>query len=255
MKLNSQQLLDLENKVIEILKEVGGYIESKWTDTQNVSLKAHDEPVTEVDIEAEKRIRKMLEAALPEAGFIVEEGEDNKVDGYNWTIDPIDQTKNFIGKIPLFYTQAALLYNGKSVLGVIYNPISKQTVSASKGNGAKLNGNLVSKEIKGSLKDCIVDIDAGGPYESEWKFEAVKKLASVVYRIRVTSGALSTYMFGTGVDASLVFSETVKIVDSAPREVIYEELGLQFKKTEIDGHKVYISGHEKVVSEIEKVIS
>lgn len=112
-----------------------------------VTLKADDSPVTEVDIAAEKAIRSILTEELPEAAFYGEEtghsagsgGETN----YRWLVDPIDGTKSFIRGMPFYSTQIALEVVGQLVLGVSNAPAYGEKLVAVEGEGAWLNDRRV----------------------------------------------------------------------------------------------------------------
>lgn len=57
-----------------------------------------------------------------------------------WCIDPIDGTSNFVNGIPYFAVSVAYMRHGKSVFGVVYNPVNDELFSAERGQGAWLNG-------------------------------------------------------------------------------------------------------------------
>ena len=94
-------------------------------------------PVTRADREAEKVIRGVLAKACPSHQLCGEEfGWDEKEKSeYRWWIDPVDGTRQFIRGIPFWGTLVALEYRGEVVAGVIYHPVLKLTLWASKGQG------------------------------------------------------------------------------------------------------------------------
>ena len=78
-----------------------------------------------------------------------------------WVVDPIDGTTNFINGLPHFAISVALMQQGRSILGVIYNPLTKELYAASKGQGAFLNGvPLPLKKNANCMGDAIAGIDA-----------------------------------------------------------------------------------------------
>lgn len=255
MNLSQHNLLSLEHSVSELLKTIGDTLSQEWQHLQKVSLKEHREPVTEFDIKIEKSMQHELAKLLPSAGFIVEEGEDTKTDEYNWVIDPIDQTRNFIGQVPLFYTQVALVHRDIPVLGVIYNPVSGQLFSASQGNGTKLNDKLISKNVKNTLEEALIDIDFGGNNNGvDWKIAIARRLAEVSYRIRITGGAFAPYLITSGIDAFVVLNEKSKIVDQMPRIILTRELGLLFEPLQLSQYKIFIAGSKPIFEEIKEII-
>jgi myo-inositol-1(or 4)-monophosphatase len=255
MNLSSDELKKLEDQVTTILKTVGATLIAEWQQAHQVTLKALSEPVTEVDVRMENVVRRELTKLLPGAGFIVEEGEDITGTGYQWVIDPIDQTKNFIGHIPLFYSQAALVSAGEPILGAIYNPVSGQMLSASLGNGVRLNGEPLTTRVKEKLVEALVDVDFGGNSQGvDWKMPALGALARTAYRIRITGGAFAPYLATGGVDAFVALSEVTKIVDQMPRMILARELGLLFEKLIIGGHSIYLAGSKPVFDEIKVLL-
>ncbi len=255
MNFTSEDLLLLEHSVSNLLKASGNTLFQEWQHEQQVSFKEYNEPVTELDIKIEKNLRLELTKLLPGTGFIVEEGENNEFEEYNWVIDSIDQTKNFIGQIPLFYTQVALVRKNTPILGVIYNPISDQLFSASQGNGTKLNNCRISKKVKNTLKESLVDIEFGGNNNGvDWKISVVGELAKIAYRIRLTGGAFFPYLATNGIDAFVELNEKTKITDRMPRIIIARELGLLFEPFELKNHKIFIAGSKNVFKEIRDII-
>lgn len=77
-----------------------------------------------------------------------------------WVVDPIDGTTNFVHGLPYFAISVALIREGRSVLGVIYNPASNEMFYAVKGGGAYLNGTaLPLKEAPTTLGDTIASVE------------------------------------------------------------------------------------------------
>jgi len=151
--------------VTEIAVETGKYIWSEGQKNKKVSIVAKGENnfVTEVDKAAEEMIVKNLARVLPEAGFIAEEGTSTKKgEKYNWVIDPLDGTTNFIHGLPPFAVSIALMDGDEVVLGVIYEMALKECFYAWKNGKAYLNGEVIHvsnvKKVDGSL------IATGFPY-------------------------------------------------------------------------------------------
>jgi myo-inositol-1(or 4)-monophosphatase len=77
-----------------------------------------------------------------------------------WCIDPIDGTSNFVRGLPYFAVSVALIREGKSVLGVVYNPVSDEVFAAELGKGAFLNGEkLVGLKTAFSLGQALANVD------------------------------------------------------------------------------------------------
>jgi myo-inositol-1(or 4)-monophosphatase len=133
----------LTQKVIEIAKEAGNFIrEQRKTFTPDkIEIKGLNDLVSYVDKTAEKIIVAALEKILPEAGFITEEKTINRTgEKYNWIIDPLDGTTNFIHGLPVYSVSIALQEHDELVLGVVYEINQDECFYAWKGSPAYLNG-------------------------------------------------------------------------------------------------------------------
>src|ERR1700739_4341912 len=99
------------NSVIDISKQAGSFIseQRKTFSADKIELKGLNDLVSYVDKTAEEIIVKALAEVLPEAGFITEEKTINKTgERYNWIIDPLDGTTNFINGLPVFFVSIPL---------------------------------------------------------------------------------------------------------------------------------------------------
>jgi myo-inositol-1(or 4)-monophosphatase len=159
------QLEHLANQVIELSKQAGDFIrqERKTFNADKIEYKGLNDLVSYVDKTAEGIIVAGLEKILPEAGFITEEQTKNQTaERYNWIIDPLDGTTNFIHGLPVFSVSIALKEYDELVLGVVYEINQDECFYAWKDSPAYLNG----KEIKVSKAPTISDslIATGFPY-------------------------------------------------------------------------------------------
>ena len=103
-----------------------------------------------------------------------------------WSVDPIDGTSNFLNGLPYFAISVALMQQGKSILGVVYNPITNEMFYAKKGCGAYLNGNLLPInqhvpilsraiahiDLKRLDRKLVEKIAANPPYSSQRSYGA-----------------------------------------------------------------------------------
>lgn len=107
------------------------------------TYKKNDDPVTTGDLTVNTILQEELTNKYPEIGWLSEETKDNdkrlKKERV-WIVDPIDGTKEFVMQIPEFSISVALVENGFPLLGVVHNPLRKETYSAIRGKGAFLNG-------------------------------------------------------------------------------------------------------------------
>jgi myo-inositol-1(or 4)-monophosphatase len=119
--------------------------------------KFHNDLVTEVDKKSEAKIIEVVHRYFPDHNVLGEEGGDlEKKSDYIWIVDPIDGTVNFAHALPIFCISIALEIKGKVVLGVVYNPVSKEKFFAETGKGAYLNDQKISVSSTESIKDAFL---------------------------------------------------------------------------------------------------
>ncbi|PIU21875.1 MAG: inositol monophosphatase [Candidatus Diapherotrites archaeon CG08_land_8_20_14_0_20_34_12] len=113
--------------------------------------------VTVADKESEKKIIEIIQKQFPDHNFLGEEsGDHDAKSDFCWIIDPLDGTTNFSHAYPYFCISIALQKNKETILGVIYNPISKELFVAEKGKGAFLNGKRIHTSDKTELIRCLM---------------------------------------------------------------------------------------------------
>jgi len=174
-----------------------------------VHTKPDDTPVTEVDIAAERAIRRVLAEALPDAAFFGEEtgrvdslqddgdqaGDDpkhkassatNHTSPYLWLVDPIDGTKSFIRGMPFYSTQIALQVNGDLVLGVSNAPAYGERLVAAKGMGVTLNQQPVEIRDVARLEDAY--LSCGNLTSLAGDVGRWQALATIITRVKRTRG-------------------------------------------------------------------
>ncbi|HEX5319919.1 MAG TPA: histidinol-phosphatase [Stellaceae bacterium] len=106
-----------------------------------VDDKPDQSPVTAADRGAETAMRRLIAARFPEHGIIGEEfGRERENAEFVWVLDPIDGTKSFISGVPLFGTLIALAQNGRPIVGIIDQPISRERWIGATGRATMLNG-------------------------------------------------------------------------------------------------------------------
>lgn len=135
-------------------------------DRVQIESKGENNYVTEIDRKAEQEIIYHLQKAYPDHGFLAEEsGESgNPESPYQWIIDPIDGTTNFVRGIPHFAVSIACIFQGQIEHAVILDPIRREEFTASRGRGAQLNGRRVRVTMNPSLDGALVG--TGIPFKS-----------------------------------------------------------------------------------------
>tara|TARA_R110002072_G_scaffold8726_1_gene43701 strand:+ start:1923 stop:2720 length:798 start_codon:yes stop_codon:yes gene_type:complete len=138
-------------------------------DLIKISDKGHNDFVTNVDVEAERIIIDSLRKKYPDHIFTGEENsqtpEDEKTSDYEWVIDPIDGTANFVNGLPHFCVSIACLFKGKLEHGVILDPIRQDEFVASRGNGCSVNGTRTRVRTTKNLDGAMISTGGGGMQE------------------------------------------------------------------------------------------
>ena len=147
---------------------------------------------TEADLEAQSALTKKLQAILnvPVLGEEMTHDEQQALwkdgEGGLWCVDPIDGTSNFARGLPYFAVSVALLREGRSVMGVVYDPVANEIFSAEYQRGAFLNGEkLIPRDFVGDIakslacvdmkrlkKKLVVQLASNPPYSSQRNFGA-----------------------------------------------------------------------------------
>ncbi|MEE9548422.1 MAG: inositol monophosphatase family protein [Nitrosomonadaceae bacterium] len=128
-------------------------------DLLHVSRKAHNDFVSEVDSTAEDAIINVLLEAYPNHSILAEEsgarGDPSKSD-YQWIIDPLDGTTNFLHGFPQYAVSIALKHRGVLTQAVVYDPSGNELFTASRGRGAYLNDHRLRVSKRSQLSDCLI---------------------------------------------------------------------------------------------------
>ena len=116
-------LEEITSQVVDLCYTVGQFIKTEQIkiNSKDIEVKDLNSFVSYVDKEAEIQLVSELKTILPEAGFIAEEGTETKQgEVFNWIIDPLDGTTNYLHNLPVFAISIALAKNKEIVSGVIY---------------------------------------------------------------------------------------------------------------------------------------
>jgi myo-inositol-1(or 4)-monophosphatase len=148
----------LLNIAIEAARAAGTLINRaiKRMDTVKIAEKRPNDFVTEVDQRVEEEIISIVRKAYPSHGFLGEEGGVVDGDDYQWIIDPIDGTRNFIHGFPHFAVSIAIAHKNRIEHGVIYDPNRQELFTATRGKGAQLNERRIRVAERKKLEECLL---------------------------------------------------------------------------------------------------
>ena len=222
---------------LEAAKNAEEIITAYYTgDAMKVEMKADETPVTLADRGAEKAIRETIKQAFPHHGFLGEEyGIEEGDSPYVWIIDPIDATKNYIRKIPIFGTQIALMKGDELILGVSNAPLLNELLYAEAGEGAFLNGKPITVSSVTHPEDAMVCHGGLNWFVEKGTFPGIYNLINDAARSR-GFGDFYMYHLVASARADAVVEAAISIWDIAAITVIVREAG--GKVTDIQGQSI-----------------
>jgi myo-inositol-1(or 4)-monophosphatase len=195
------------------------------------SLKTSSELVTQTDARCQKIIVDRIKENYPDHGFIAEEGDGDEGKMFKqpprgaeplwWVIDPIDGTNNFAHRMLLFTTSIAVMYEGKPIVGVIFEPATESMFTAVKGREAQLNGRRITAGKEEMDKFSSVGLDSHFDNEVPgWTCEIMQRTR---FRNLGTTALQLAYVAKGGLIATI--ASDPKLWDIAAGAVIAETAG------------------------------
>jgi myo-inositol-1(or 4)-monophosphatase len=165
-------------KAEAIVRQVGQWIQAQRNHFQpsDIETKSLNALVSYVDREAEEQLIKGLQTLLPGSGVLGEEGGAQWVeDGYNWIIDPLDGTTNFMHDLPPYAVSVALMEGVDLIWAAVYELGQSNLYTAIRGKGAWLDDQRLDILQGPIMEDSLVA--TGFPY---YDFEALSTYLDVL---------------------------------------------------------------------------
>lgn len=152
------------NIAIKAARRAGGLMIRNLNRLESLSVaeKGKNDFVTQVDQQAEAAIIEVIRDHYPDHSILAEESGVDGDHEYQWIIDPLDGTTNFMHGFPVFAVSIAVAAAGELQHGVVYDPLRQEIFSASRGQGAQLDGHKIRVSKAASLKGTL--IATGFPY-------------------------------------------------------------------------------------------
>jgi len=235
-----------------------------WQDRFEAREKGPRDMVSQADLAAQEAIRECILNSFPDHDFLSEEdAADRKSQGlpaiterkseYRWVVDPLDGTTNYIHHMPGWAVSIALQKGSNIELGVVYDPLSKETYVAERGKGALLNGKRLKSSGCTALDKALVAVSfsAHVPRDSPEIRRFVEVLLASQSVRRLGSAALNLCYVAAGrLDA--YFATSVAIWDVAAGLLIAEEAG--GKMTAFDGSPIALERPELIAAASEQLL-
>jgi myo-inositol-1(or 4)-monophosphatase len=139
-------------------------------DPLGITSKGLNDFVSEVDRRSEQAIIEVLRGKYPHHGVLAEESGSHPGDDYQWVIDPLDGTTNYLHGLPQFSVSIALKYKGRLEHGLVYDPLREEMFTASRGSGAQLNDRKIRVSARKGLEGAL--LGTGFPYRDQRQLDA-----------------------------------------------------------------------------------
>jgi histidinol-phosphatase len=213
--------LAFAHELADLAGEIGlGFFHGSF----EVTIKPDRTPVTEADLAIEAAIREEVRARFPDDSVLGEEGGLQGKGRRRWIVDPIDGTKNFADGVQIWSNLIALAVDEEPVVGVVNLPALGERYEASRGGGARLNGEPIHVSRADRVPRSFV-VFAGmedwlsGPYAT-----GAQDLVSAARRNRGFGDAWGHCLVARG-SADVMLELELATWDFAALQVIVDEAG------------------------------
>ena len=156
------------NIAVRAARAAGTIIYRSMNKVENlkVTTKAANDFVSDVDRQAEQAIIETIRKSYPDHAIKAEEnGELEGNPDFQWIIDPLDGTTNFLHGFPQFAVSIAFKQNGRLSQGVVFNPVNQELFTASRGEGAMLNDRRLRVSKQKGLEGAL--LGTGFPFKDQ----------------------------------------------------------------------------------------
>jgi myo-inositol-1(or 4)-monophosphatase len=195
IKMTTDDNYSEEIKIAErAASEAGSIIMALFKGKYDVHEKSKNNPVTTADIEANRKIREIIQGRFPDDGWLSEEDSDDTrrlAASRVWIIDPIDGTKEFIEGVPQFAVSIGLVVRGQAKVAVVYNPAEERLYRAVAGQGAEVNGERIRVTSRQEMQGALLLVSRSEPLR---KFQVfvdrceIQSVGSIAFRLAKVAG-------------------------------------------------------------------
>jgi len=156
----------LLNVAIMAARNAGNTLMRKLSAPQKLRIerKGHNDFVSDADLAAERAVITTVQKHYPDHAFLAEESGVSGESDHVWIIDPLDGTTNYLHGFPIFCVSVAVEVKGRIEHGVVYDPMRQELFTASRGEGAQLDGRRIRISGQTQLENSL--IGTGFPFRS-----------------------------------------------------------------------------------------
>ena len=187
----AEVLDDLRRRAIAFAHEAGELLLRRRAERPQASSKAvRRELVTDADRAAERFVVGGILAQFPDHSVLAEEGvltargQRSSASDWNWIVDPIDGTTNYVHGLPHFAVAIGLTWRSIPVVGVVHAPALGETYSAARGCGATCNGTPIRVSRTSDLRDALLATGFAYLRDQEGAVDNLERLRRLMPKIR-----------------------------------------------------------------------
>ena len=144
-----------------VVQKAGKILKANFRKKISIRYKKDLTPLTEVDLMANEVIVGLIKQKFPAHDIFSEESGGSLGKEFTWIIDPLDGTTNYILGLPFFSVSLALLRGQEPILGIVFNPATKELYLAEKGKGAYLNQKKIRVNNISNFPRSLINFNRG----------------------------------------------------------------------------------------------
>jgi len=200
-KLERKEGVELLDTALDAAHRAGELLLERLDEPRNIRSKGYRDIVTDVDTAAEEIILSIIRRRHPDHAILSEEAGQKPAEGQiTWVVDPLDGTTNYSRGHPTFSVSVAALKQGRTLAGVVLDPVRGHTFAACRGGGATLNGQPIQTSAIERIEKALVGLDWARSDEDRRKI--LRRLDILAPRCRTLRGlgsaALAQTYIGVG---------------------------------------------------------
>ena len=225
---------------VQAARAAGKIMHANWHKPKRVnSAEAHDIKL-ELDVQCQALIEKILADTFPQIPVLGEEGITGDMTAeYRWVIDPIDGTVNYFFGMPHAAVSIALEHKQKTVVGVIYDPLTDEIWTTTKGQPTRLNGRIVRVSNRTKIEDCVIAMGFSKSQDNlEKSLPHLIRISRRAKKVRIMGSAALELVYVACGRLDAYVERTINLWDVAAGSLLVENAGGEFYTLPAPGGKL-----------------
>ncbi|MFH0731965.1 MAG: inositol monophosphatase [Candidatus Omnitrophota bacterium] len=255
----SDDIVKRKQIAVKAAKTVGKILLDNFKKPLKIKAKGDRDFVTQIDVKAENAVVKLVKEHFPKDSILSEENLYLRPEAeYEWIIDPLDGTHNYIHSIGIFGTSIAFAVNKQVQAGVIYMPLTDELYVCQKGKGSYKNGNKIQVS-KRKLRESTLIFDSSIRRDKNIMLKGLGRLADEVFNVRMFGSSARHLAYVAEGTAEIDVEYFDKVWDFAAGLLLVEEAGgissdLEGKPWNTDT-KRYIASNKEIHKDIVRILN